>query len=199
MNRNKVLLATVSAALLLGASYETGFAAPGHWHDNHGRRAEFVREIIFVRMLKQFDTDHDSKITRDEAKAGIDKVFDVVDTNKDGSVTPGELRNYLEAQMQMRREQHENMAQSDNGAQPGANGDTASGNAQPARAEARERWMQRAVAMRVSMIIRRADTDENGQVSKQEAEAAMNKLFDRMDTNKDGVISIDDMPDHPFL
>jgi Ca2+-binding EF-hand superfamily protein len=49
------------------------------------------------------------------------------------------------------------------------------------------------------MMMRRADTDENGQVSKQEAVAAFDKLFTRMDRNKDGVISIDDMPDRPLL
>ena len=43
------------------------------------------------------------------------------------------------------------------------------------------------------------DKDENGQISKQEAEDAMSRFFDRMDTNKDGFISIDDMPDRPFL
>ncbi|MGO8330455.1 hypothetical protein ACC811_37505, partial [Rhizobium ruizarguesonis] len=45
----------------------------------------------------------------------------------------------------------------------------------------------------------RIDTDQNGQISKQEAEDAFDKLFERMDRNKDGVISIDDMPDRTLL
>ena len=53
--------------------------------------------------------------------------------------------------------------------------------------------------MRASMMMHRVDTDQNGQISKQEAVAAFDKLFARMDRNKDGVISIDDMPDRPFL
>ncbi len=48
-------------------------------------------------------------------------------------------------------------------------------------------------------MMRRMDADENGQISKQEAEAAFDKFFIRMDRNKDGAISIDDMPNRPFL
>jgi hypothetical protein len=47
-------------------------------------------------------------------------------------------------------------------------------------------------------LVRMADTDENGQISKAEATAAMDKMFTRMDRNKDGVITIDDLPDRPF-
>ncbi|MBB4953066.1 Ca2+-binding EF-hand superfamily protein [Agrobacterium vitis] len=43
------------------------------------------------------------------------------------------------------------------------------------------------------------DTDENGQISKAEADAALDKLFTRLDTNKDGFISADDFPVGPKL
>ncbi len=56
-------------------------------------------------------------------------------------------------------------------------------------------WQCRVMARQ---MMRRIDTRRmNGQISKQEAETAFNKFFDRMDRNKDGVISIDDMPDQP--
>jgi hypothetical protein len=62
------------------------------------------------------------------------------------------------------------------------------------------RWMRHGGNfMRASLMMQRIDTDQNGQISKQEAEAAFDKLFARMDRNKDGVISIDDMPDRPLL
>ncbi len=52
--------------------------------------------------------------------------------------------------------------------------------------------------MRGMMMMQRIDTDENGQISKQEAEAAFDKFFTWMDRNKNGTISIDDMPDRPL-
>lgn len=48
------------------------------------------------------------------------------------------------------------------------------------------------------MMLRIADTDESGQISKDEFLAMTDKMFTRMDRNKDGVISADDMPKHPF-
>jgi len=47
-------------------------------------------------------------------------------------------------------------------------------------------------------MMRMIDTDENGQVSKEEASAAADKMFERMDTNKDRVISADDLPKAHF-
>ena len=52
--------------------------------------------------------------------------------------------------------------------------------------------------MKASFMIRQADTDQNGQVSRDEAQKFGEGIFVRMDTNKDGVISIDDLPDRPF-
>ena len=43
-------------------------------------------------------------------------------------------------------------------------------------------------------MMRALDTDENGQISKAEAEAGAANLVARMDTNKDGLVSIDDFP-----
>ena len=52
--------------------------------------------------------------------------------------------------------------------------------------------------MAAAALIRFVDTDENGQISKDEAANAATKLFERMDRNKDGVISIDDIPSQPL-
>jgi len=43
-------------------------------------------------------------------------------------------------------------------------------------------------------MMRMADTDENGQISKDEATAVADKMFTQMDTNKDGFVSADDLP-----
>lgn len=47
-------------------------------------------------------------------------------------------------------------------------------------------------------MFRLIDANHDGKISKEEASAAADKLFARMDTNKDGVISIDDLPDRPL-
>jgi Ca2+-binding EF-hand superfamily protein len=47
-------------------------------------------------------------------------------------------------------------------------------------------------------FFRMVDEDHDNKITKAEASAASDKLFARMDTNKDGVISIDDLPDRPL-
>ncbi len=53
-----------------------------------------------MRMLKQFDTNKDGQISKQEAQDGIEKVFAAIDTNDDGALTPGEIRKHHEAQME---------------------------------------------------------------------------------------------------
>lgn len=43
-------------------------------------------------------------------------------------------------------------------------------------------------------MMRMADADENGQISKEEAVALTDKMFTQMDTDKDGFITADDLP-----
>lgn len=204
MYGKKLLLAAASSALLIGISTQAGFAAPGDQADQPragmGRPSAVVREVIFVRMLKQFDTNKDSKISKDEAMAGVDRIFDSIDTNHDGSLTPGEIRQYRQAQMQKLREENQGNDPAGNAPAPQAQADNGD-QARPNDAQRPERQMhhwRHGNMMRASMMLRRIDTDENGQISKQEAEAAMERLFTRMDRNNDGFISIDDMPDRPF-
>jgi Ca2+-binding EF-hand superfamily protein len=47
-------------------------------------------------------------------------------------------------------------------------------------------------------MMRMADTDENGQISKEEATAVADKMFTQMDTDKDGFITADDLPKRSF-
>jgi Ca2+-binding EF-hand superfamily protein len=204
MYRNKLILTALSSVLLLGAAAGASFAAPGDRPDrpgHHGRmdhgmmggpRGAAFREIAFVRMLKQFDANKDGQVSKQEATDGMEKIFAAIDTNHDGSLTPGEIREYRQAQFKARRE-----------AVSAQKGD-ADENAAAATADDRDhgRHGRHGMRMRImgaSLMMHRIDTDENGQISKQEAETAFNKFFDRMDRNKDGVISIDDMPDRPFL
>lgn len=203
MKTKNVVLATLATALLVGAAAPASFAAPGRGaHDGPGRRG-MMQEMMFVRLLKTADTNKDAKITKEEVTARQDALFTEIDADKDGNLIPGELRAFRKAKIEEfrkdnprperaeRREQREERRQ-----QMAENGERDRGDREDRRHG--HRWGGHGPRMGGIHLIRRADTDENGQFSQAEVTAAVDKLFTRMDRNKDGVISIDDMPDRPF-
>ncbi|KAA1185768.1 calcium-binding protein [Rhizobium tropici] len=211
MNGKKFLLAGLSAGLLVGAAAQASFAAQGdEARGGHGGRwhgPRFSPEIVYVRMLKQFGQPGDTKVTKDEVKTGVDKIFDQIDTNHDGEITPGELRTYRQERIKEWKverakadgDQGNNQAQNDQSKGDQTEADNNGDNNGPRRHRPHGRFMHEAGMMRGMMMFHRIDKDENGQISKQEAEDAASKLFDRMDRNHDGVISLDDMPNRPLL
>ena len=213
MSRNKLILAALSSVLIVGAAAGSSFAAPGDKHKHPpkphhammggGPRGPMMREVVFVRMLQQFDTNKDGQISKDEAKNGMETIFAAIDTDNDGSLTPGEIRKYHEAQMAKAKAPADDMAADDDAAPAPPPADADAGQPAPPQDEANRgpgrHGMRGPGMIRELMIMQRIDTDENRQISKQEAEAAFDKFFTRMDTNKDGVISIADMPQRPFL
>ena len=166
-----------------------------------------MQEMMFVRLLKTADADKDAKITKEEVAARQDALFSEIDADNDGNLIPGELRTYRDAKMEdvrkeraeRRDERRKEMAESrqdNDDMRQGPRGE---------RGERRHdggRWGMHHGRMGGQMggfhLVRQADTDENGQFSKAEVTAAVDKLFTRMDRNGDGVITIDDMPDRPF-
>jgi Ca2+-binding EF-hand superfamily protein len=213
MSRNKLIVAALSSVLIVGAAAGSSFAAPGDKHKHPpkphhmmmggGPRGPMMREVVFVRMLQQFDTNKDGQISKDEAKNGMETIFAAIDTDKDGSLTPGEIRKYHEAQMAKAKAPADDMEADDDAAPAPPPADADAGQPKPPQEEANRgpgrHGMRGPGMIRELMVMQRIDTDENGQISKQEAEAAFDKFFTRMDTNKDGVISIADMPERPFL
>ncbi|SCW36829.1 EF-hand domain pair [Rhizobium mongolense subsp. loessense] len=218
MSRNKLVLIALSSVMIVGAAAGASVAAPGDKARQpprrmmgEGMRAEAMREVAFVRMLKQFDTNKDGQISKQEAQNGIEKVFAAIDENNDGALTPGEIRKHREAQMVDRKAPDDQMGANDdampNAAQTADNGDQPTipkranhdrGDGDRGRGD--KRWgMRDGGRMVFTSMMRRMDTDENGQISRHEAEAAFDRFFIRMDRNKDGAISIDDMPNRPFL
>ncbi len=224
MNGKKLLLAGLSATLLLGGAAQVALAAShdgnGWGGSHHGRwhRPHFSPEVLYVRMLKEFGNPGDMKLTKDEVKAGVDKIFDQIDVNHDGQITPGEYRAYRKEQIKQWKAQHAK-ADGDKAQNGQPQGDQAQNSQAPADQSKTDqaqnddnkggdgnrhhrphgRFMHEGGFMRGAMIFRFADKDENGQISKQEAEDAAAKLFDRLDRNHDGVVTLDDMPSRPLL
>lgn len=233
MNGKTITLATLAASLLIGTT------AGGAFAQDRGDRRGPPRggpEVMFVRMLQQFDTNKDGKIEKAEATAASEALFTKIDTDNDGSITPGEMRKHRQA---MRAEMQKARAEMKAGAPP-APGDEAAapppppGNAPPRdmadagpdammqddmaggprhqgkhhdgkrhgwhneRAERGEGRREHGMGGPARMM-RVADKDENGQISKAEAVAMGDRMFERMDRNKDGVISVDDMPKRPVM
>lgn len=222
MYGKKILVTALSSTLLLGAAAGASYAAsddashpmPGHEGHRHmgphhmgmhkWRHGPMMRpEVLYIRMVQQFDSNHDMKVSRDELKAGVDAMFDAADTNKDGELTPKEVRDYRMQKIKAWREERaqqmdQNKKSGDKAAmtqtgddmgEPGHEGPGKHGHRGPGMREAR---------MQSLMMFARLDKDGNGRISKKEAEDGANRLFDRLDRNKDGVISIDDMPKGPF-
>ncbi|MEH6690563.1 MAG: hypothetical protein V7774_05185 [Pseudorhizobium pelagicum] len=213
MKTNKVILASLAAVLVAGTALPS-FAAPGRdgpgrdGPGRHGARGGMMQEMMFVRLLKTADTDKNAQISKEELSARQEALFSEMDADKDGTLIPGEMRAYREAKMEefrkdnprpdraeRREERRQEMAQNngddadDSNDRPGRRGD---------HADRRHEGGRMGPQMGGMQLIRQADTDENGQFSKAEVTAAVDKLFARMDRNEDGVISIDDMPDRPF-
>ncbi|MEB2844763.1 hypothetical protein GAO09_01155 [Rhizobiales bacterium RZME27] len=203
MNAKKIALAALGAAFVFGATAPASFAAPGDRGPNgHGPRHEMggpmMKERAFIYLLKNADADKDGKVTKAELTAFEEKKFAEIDADKDGSLTPGEFRAYRKAAMEAFRKDHPRPEREDA---------KADGDKKPSgeRAEGKEGKRHHAKGPGrhgkggpAMGFIRFADTDENGQVSKAEATAATEKFFAFMDTNKDGAISIDDLPDRPL-
>ncbi|WP_137135806.1 hypothetical protein [Rhizobium sp. FKY42] len=222
MTLKRVALAALGATFLVGALVPASFAAPGRPdREGHGPRGGMMQELVFVRLLKDADTNKDGKVTKEEVAAWETKLFDAVDANKDGNLTPGEMRQYQKARMEEFREQRkaeraangqtkpDEQAKGPDAPPPGPDGKPGHGPrhggahemADGERGHGRDGWGGHGKPhgmMPGAALIRFVDADENGQVSKDEAANAVTKLFERMDRNKDGVISIDDIPSQPL-
>jgi hypothetical protein len=228
MTIKKFALAALGATFLVGAAAPASFAAPGGRPDHgpgRGPERAMMQDMMFIRLLKNADTNKDAKISKDEVTAWSDQMFLAADSDKDGSLTPGELRKYREARMEEWREKRrtDRADAADNDDEP----EMAEGDAPPAPAgddgpdakpgrhaahgergpgrhhrDGPRHGMREGMGPRGMMggyaMMRMVDTDENGQISKAEATAAVDKLFVRMDRDKDGSITVDDLPNRPI-
>ncbi len=224
MNGKTLTLAAVAASLLIGTTAGGAFAQDRSDRRGPGRGGP---EVMFVQMLQQHDIDKDGKISKEEANAAGTALFASIDADKDGVLTPGEMRQHREAMREERKAAMEAMraerqaareaAQADgqipppggqrqeqamNGDGQGRDGRGHDGKRHGWHNERADRGGDRGGrdGMRgEGRMMRVADTDENGQISQAEATAMADRMFTRMDRNKDGFISVDDMPKRPIM
>ncbi|PPJ47996.1 calcium-binding protein [Rhizobium sp. KAs_5_22] len=266
MTGKTLTLAAIIGSLLIGTSASVVLARQDMGRGPGG-------EGMFVRMLQEFDTNKDGKISKEESTTARDKMFATIDADNDGVLIPGEFRKHREAmraarqaEMQANAPAPDGQAQGNgpaagqgqgqgqgagqgqgpqdgtgpmNGQQPrdgmgnqfgwgpdgdrGPGGDDCDGPRQGKghgwgddddQRHGRHHGMRdgnrgpgmerggpmgdRMGAMGPRGMMGMADTDENGQISKDEAAAVADKMFTQMDTDKDGAITVDDFPKRGF-
>jgi len=149
--------------------------------------------------------------TRAEVEASVRAHFAALDKNKDGFLTPDELRPAVPSEADRRKMRDHLFAMMDkdgNGqisksefdafhadrpghggkGMPGDHGAGAPGEGPPIGGPMHHRFMRRWHGAMAGMMFRHADADHDGKVSLAEAEKAALDRFDRIDTNHDGVI-----------
>ena len=202
MTIRKFALTALGAALVLGTTAQMSMAAPrgGAAEDGPPMRPE----LAYVYLLKTADTNKDGKVSKEEFAARQDALFTEIDANKDGSITPKEMRDFRKAKMEAFRAANPRPERANADGPDGKKGgpEHADRKGQEGRKhEGRHGGMggKGGHGGRMNAMFAMVDADGNGQISKAEFTAAGEKMFTRLDKNNDGVISIDDMPDRPFL
>lgn len=198
MLKRKIAITALGAALMLSTTASMTIAAPRGGADRDGPRMR--PEPMFVHLLKVADTNKDGKITKEEFNARQEALFAEIDADKDGSITPKEMRDYRKTKMDAWRAANPKPEKAaTEGSEKKAEGDKKDSERESKPRQAREDGKGKGRKGKMGGIFATADTDGNGQLSKPEFMAAGEKIFTRLDSNGDGVISIDDMPDRPWL
>ncbi len=126
-----------------------------HMHGDH-MKGEGMQGDRMPPMFGLFDENKDGRLSKDEVRKGVDKMFTDIDTNKDGFITKEEMQAHHKA---MHDKMHSKM---------------------------QERW-------------KAADKDGDGSLSRAEVDAAgmkrLSRDFDKLDKNKDGKLTSDEMRD----
>jgi Ca2+-binding EF-hand superfamily protein len=136
-------------------------------HKERGARGEGH----FARL----DTDGDGRITRDEWTAAKLDRFEAADLDGDGRVTPEEMREVgqaWKAKIAAKRQ---------------ADGEGSD------RATERRHHRRGHHAKMGKLIFKRLDANQDGAISRDEAQAAANRFFDKLDADGDGALTQEEM------
>ena len=173
---NKVTLAAATAALAMTAT--ALFAAPGDARrgmdaDGSGTISRSETQAAVVARFAKADTNGDGVLNEADKAARMGQMFDKMDTDKNGSISRAEFTTAHSAMGGA----HEGMDHAKMGGSgmggPGMGGHRMGGQ----------------MGGGSGMMLRMADANKDGAVTRDEATAAALKHFDQMDSNKDGQVT----------
>lgn len=121
-------------------------------------------------FLRGADTNKDGAVDQTEFQTSRDKWFADLDADKDGFVTAAELKAFGDKMHAEWAKKHADQAGEDADKMERKHGDFS------------------------ERMLKRVDTDQDGKISKAEADAAGTKFFARLDDNGDGKIEDNEMP-----
>ncbi len=148
----------LSLAFLIASSLCTGAAFAGDDASKEGRHGKVAMAMV--------DTNQDGKVSQAEYSAHSQKMFEKADTNKDGKVTAQEM-DAAHAAMQ---KQHAGMKHDDMHREGMKSDDMKDDHRGMSSAD----------------MIKKADTDGDGALTRAEHTASAQQMFSNMDANKDG-------------
>lgn len=125
------------------------------------------------RLFQMVDTDRDGRITETEALNALSARFAEADANRDGALSLQEVKDFLRAQFEANRPA----------------GERGERRGPPERA-------RQGMEQRVEAMFRAADADRDGRVTQEEARAVMLALFRSADRNNDGVLEASELRGH---
>ena len=204
MKARKIAVSALGTLMILSTTASFASAAPGGRPDH--KRPWISPEAGFVYLLKNGDANKDFKIDAAEFDKLQDDIFARIDKDTDGVITPKEVREDRMARVaEFRAEREKLKAAADledesDAEKPEADApkhDKKDGKKDEKHAKDMERKGPKGPAG--LGMLRFADSDENGQISKAEMKEASEKLFKRLDRNGDSAISIEDLPNRPIL
>jgi Ca2+-binding EF-hand superfamily protein len=198
------------AALTLGSALViAGIALAGESKDGKGNSRHHQEGRGAKHLFERMDANKDGKVTREEAREAGERLFQKMDQDKNGSVTPAEAESGMKALKVEKIEERfrtqdlnkDGRLSADESKMPpprfariDANNDGAL-----TREELRAAFEARAerhAGKPGKPQFERMDADKDGKVTKAEALAAASERFTRLDTNKDGIITGEELEQH---
>lgn len=197
---SRIAIACVALALPLVVSAQ----APQSDTRPGGRPDPERMRQMFEERFKKADRDGDGALNRAEAKEGmpmLSRDFDRIDANADGKITLDEMRIAMEKRRERMREHgmhgdHRGPGGPDSKGPPDGKGGPGGSGGKGGPQGMRERPSPEQMKARADEMFKRADTNGDGALSLEEAQAASPRMardFKSIDANGDGKLTRDEL------